>query len=154
MSPSQPAAPIDPRMANSAGMAALRAGDFGAARAHFARAADADPAASALWRNLAHACRELGDDAGEAVALDQAVTADRTDFAAWLRKAQLHQRRGEEALAFHAWSGTLQLAAGLPAVSPALEAELAIGADYIGRLKQRLDAGIESGLGESLLALP
>lgn len=145
---------IDPRVANSAGMAALRAGDFSAARAHFAAAAAADPSAAALWRNLAHACRELGDDAGEGAALDSAVAADRTDFAAWLRKAQLHQRRGEEALAFQAWNGTIQLSAGLPALSPALEAELAAGADYVGKLKQRLDDGIEERLGTDLPNLP
>ena len=82
--------------ANRDGMAALQAGDATAAQAAFRAATEADPMAGPLWKNLAHACRLLGDDVGERTALDRALALDRTDFAAQLRIAQLLQRTGQE----------------------------------------------------------
>ena len=109
--------------------------------------------APALWRNLASAHRAAGDDEGEARALETALSIDRTDFAAWLRKAQLHQRRGENNEAFAAWSGVLQMSDGLGDPAPALAAELAAGARYVEALRAGLEAGVASALSGTLAGL-
>ena len=145
---SSPASPaIDPRAANAAGMAALKTGDFGGAAHHFAAAAAADPAAVALWRNLAHAMRELRDDAGEIAAIEAGLKADRRDFVLWLRKAQLHQRRGEHGDALIAWSGVLQMAAALPTVPADLAQQLADGEALVARLRAQIDGAVSTALG-------
>jgi aspartate beta-hydroxylase len=151
MSSSTP--PVDPRQANAAGMAALRVGDAVAAAQHFAAAAAADPGASALWRNLANAQRQLGDDAAEKAALDGALNADRTDFTAWLRLAQLHQRRGEDGPALQAWSGVLQMAAAIQPVPPELAAQLADGQTFVAGAQARLAASVDAGVASHLLAM-
>ena len=144
---------VDPRAANAAGMQALRTGDFATARDHFAAAAAADPQATALWRNLANACRELGDDAGERAALDAALAIDRTDFIAWLRMAQLHQRLGEDGAAMTAWSGVLQLAAAINPMPERLAAELAAGEAYLTALQSRLAASVDADIADLIPTL-
>ena len=96
--------------ANSEGMNALRQGDFRRAAEAFERAVAADPHSGALLRNLASAHRGLGDDEAELSALARALDIDRRDLVAWMRKAELHQRRGENGEAFEAWNGALALA--------------------------------------------
>lgn len=135
------------RRANSEGLAALRQGDGPAAVRAFAEATTADPTAGPLWRNLAHAHRLTGDDAGERAALEHALGLDRTDFAAQLRMAQLLERTGDEVAALQAWTGAIQLAERLPAIPPAVEAELAAGRDYVTRLQARLEEASRGALG-------
>ena len=60
-----------PQLRNALGLAALEAGDAGAAIGHFSAAAQADPTATALWMNLAKAQRLAGDDDAEESALEQ-----------------------------------------------------------------------------------
>ena len=134
------------RRANSEGLAALRGGDGAGAVRAFTQATAADPAAGALWRNLAHAHRLLGDPASERAALERALEIDRTDFVAQLRLAQLLEREGEALAALTAWSGTLQLAERLPATPPALMAELAAGRGYVSGLTTRLGAASDRAL--------
>ena len=136
MSTAQPEAA---QRANAEGIAALRSGNGAAALRAFTEAVAADPKAGPLWRNLAHACRLNGDVAGERAALDRALAIDQTDFAANLRLAQLLERTGDELGAMRAWSGALQLAAGLPAPSEALRAELAAGQAYVAALQDRIE---------------
>ena len=110
-------------VANSQGMEALRRGDFTAAAEAFERAIAADPQSGALLRNLASAHRGKGDDEAELAALDRALDVDRRDLIAWMRKAELHQRRGEKGEAFEAWNGALALAEPLkPWSGPMAEA--------------------------------
>lgn len=96
--------------ANSQGMNALRQGDFKAAAKAFERAVAADPHSGALLRNLASAHRGAGDDEAELKALERALDIDRRDVVAWMRKAELHQRRDENGDAFEAWNAALALA--------------------------------------------
>lgn len=131
-------------------MAALRVGDFAAAAVQFAAAAAADPAAVALWRNLAHAHRELGNEEAERAAIDSGLKADRSDFVLWLRKAQLHQRLGEDAEALAAWSGVLQLSPALPETNADLSRQLADGAALVARLRTRLDHSVTTSLAPAL----
>ena len=96
--------------ANSRGVAALQTGRFEEAVRAFREAVAADPGAGALHRNLASALRALGRDEEECQSLDEAIRLDRRDMVAWLRKAELHQRRGDKGEALAAWSAALQLA--------------------------------------------
>lgn len=139
---------IDPVAMNSAGMAALREGRYDDAANAFTAALKADPAATALWRNLATARRAQGDAAGEMAALDGAIAADRRDFMGWLRKAELHQRLNEEAPAFAAWNNVLQLAAQLDPVPAALVPVLAAGREFTVACSQRIEAEVASALGD------
>jgi aspartyl/asparaginyl beta-hydroxylase (cupin superfamily) len=134
-------------------MEALSRGDHRAAAEAFGRATAADPGVPALWRNLATAYRGLGDDQGEREALEAALAADRTDFMAWLRKAQLHERLGEEALALEAWQGVVQMAARLNPYPHGLADVLAHGQDYIRERQLRLAEAVEAALGKDLAAL-
>lgn len=126
------------RQANARAMAALRGGDAAAAIRELQAAVVHDPAAGALWRNLAHASRIAGDDAQERRALDQALAIDRTDFAAQLRLAQLLQRTGDEQAALQAWDGALQLSAAIGEPAPELVRELEAGGTYCAALRERL----------------
>lgn len=131
------------QLANAEGMAALRSGNGASAAEAFRRAIAADYTSGALWRNLAHALRMAGNDAGERDALEHALEIDRTDILAQLRKAQNLERAGEEQAALTAWSGALQLAVGIERPSPEFEAELAAGRAYVAALQARLGASAD-----------
>jgi aspartate beta-hydroxylase len=134
------------RRANDEGMAALQSGDADAAIAAFTRAVGADPKAQPLWTNLAHANRLAENWAGERAALEQALAIDRLDFGAQLRMAQLLQRLGEDTAALSAWSGVQQLAAQLPRIAPAIEAELAAGQAYCDAMQVRIGNSIQTAM--------
>ena len=139
---------VDPVALNSAGMNALREGRFADAAAAFEGALVADPAATALWRNLATARRAMRDDAGEMAALNAAIDADRRDFMAWLRKAELHQRLQDEAQAFAAWQAVLQLSAQLDAIPYALAPVLAEGRRFTDACSLRIEQQVAQALGD------
>jgi aspartate beta-hydroxylase len=122
--------------ANSQGMSALRQGDFKAAAEAFERAVAADPSSGALLRNLASAHRGAGDDEAELAALERALDIDRRDLIAWMRKAELHQRRGENGEAFEAWNGALQLAEPLKPWSGPMAETLERGARFAAEAVQ------------------
>jgi aspartate beta-hydroxylase len=132
------------RLANAEGMAAIRTGDSGTAVSAFERATQADPNAGPLWRNLAHAHRLADNNPGEKVALERALSLDRTDFVAQLRMAQWLQRNGEETRALLAWGGVEQLALHLPHLAPPIRAELSAGKEYCAALRTRLDHAAET----------
>ncbi len=144
----QTAPPADAAKLNNQGMNALRVQDFTAAEQFFAAAAALDPNASALWRNLATARRAQADDAGELQALDAAVSADRRDFMAWLRKAELHQRTGDDAQALAAWQGVLQLAAQASDMPDEISAVLSGGRQFVAGAMARIAEGADAELAE------
>lgn len=102
-------APADPLVLNTCGMNAMAKGEYAAAEDLFLRATQADPAEASLWLNVATARRNLRDDNGEAAALEMALSIDQRSFMALLRKAELHERRGEEPQAALAWRGVVAL---------------------------------------------
>ncbi len=143
---SQNAPPAEAAKLNSQGMLALRAQSFAEAERLFVAATVHDPAASALWRNVATARRAQGNDAGELQALNAAIDADRRDFMGWLRKAELHQRTGEEAEALAAWSGVLQLAAQAENLPPDINAALQVGRDFVAQATSRIAGAVGAEL--------
>ena len=136
--------------ANGHGMNALKQGAFDAAIAYFARACALDPEAGPLWRNLATAYRNKGDDEGERTALDHALDCDRTDFMAWLRKAELHERMGETVPAMTAWSGVLQMAVQFDPLPEGLAPVLDHARDYIAAQYSAISDHIAARLGADI----
>ena len=136
--------PVHAGALNSLGVLALKSGRIGAAIDFHARAAAADPDAPVLWINLARAQREQGDDAGERASLDRALALDGLLFPALLRKAQLHERRGEIVLALPAWQGVLATAP--EQASPNIAALLDHARTYIAAQTEALATGLDAGL--------
>ncbi len=142
----QNAPPAEAARLNSQGMLALRAQSFAEAERLFLAATQYDKGAGALWRNVATARRAQGNDAGELQALDVAIDADRRDFMAWLRKAELHQRRQEEADAVAAWQGVLQLASQAAELPPEITHALRNGQAFVDLAMSRIAQAVESGV--------
>ena len=142
----QNAPPAEAARLNSQGMLALRAQSFAEAERLFLAATQYDKEAGALWRNVATARRAQGNDAGELQALDVAIDADRRDFMAWLRKAELHQRRQEDADAVAAWQGVLQLASQAADLPPEITSALQNGQAFVDLAMSRIAQAVESGV--------
>jgi aspartyl/asparaginyl beta-hydroxylase (cupin superfamily) len=146
-------APDDPRALNARGMAALGSGDAAMARRQFAAAAELDPNSAALWLNVAAAERALGNDEGEKTSLDRALSADRLNFMALLRLAELHQRRSESKEAAVAWQAVVQMAAKVPDPPPLVQEALGRGQSFLLDHGQTTGAAVEAELGPRLAAL-
>jgi aspartate beta-hydroxylase len=140
--------PAEAARLNSAGMQAMRAQSFAEAERLFVAATEHDAKASALWRNVAAARRAQGNDAGEMQALNAAIDVDRRDFMAWLRKAELHQRLGDDANALAGWQGVLQLAAQAGEIPPELQDALARGQAFVAAATEMIARSVESGVAE------
>jgi aspartate beta-hydroxylase len=102
--------PEHPVAHNMLGLDALSRNDAATARKHFEAATRADPAAAALWMNLAKASRLLADDAAERAALESALETDQRHLLALIRLAELHERRAEIADATMRWAAVAALA--------------------------------------------
>ena len=139
-------APAHPAALNSLGVLALNEGDAPTATDFHTRAAAADPGAPVLWVNLARAWRAVGDDFEERRALDKALSIDPTTFTAMVRKAELHERRGEDLDAMQAWQAAL-IHAPEPRVG-AVEEMLSHARDYVGARTARLSAAMDAGLAD------
>lgn len=131
---------------NSQGMNALRQGDFKAAAAAFERAIAADPHSGALLRNLASAHRGAGDDDRELNALERALDIDRRDLVAWMRKAELHQRRDENGPAFEAWNAALALAEQMRPWNGPLAEALERGAKFAASAVTQIRNSVDTAL--------
>jgi aspartyl/asparaginyl beta-hydroxylase (cupin superfamily) len=139
------------RAYNDQGMAALNAGRAADAVTAFTQATSLDPQAGPLWLNLAKAHRLAEDDAGENAALNRALAIDQLDFMAHVRKAELHDRRGEDRQAVEHWSAVAQLGAQMPP-GDALNALLTRARAAISRQTQSLADAVEAELAGSLAA--
>ncbi|HEY0595662.1 aspartyl/asparaginyl beta-hydroxylase domain-containing protein [Sphingopyxis sp.] len=124
-------APNDPVVLNSFGMMRLDEGKFSEACGFFEQAIAADASAPDLWMNLATAQRLAGDDIREAVSLDQALAIDQRHFMANVRRAELHEKRGETAGAMHRWSGVIALAEASGQANASLDQLLTHARRYI-----------------------
>jgi len=138
--------PAEAARFNSQGMLALNAQSFAEAERLFLAATVHDALASALWLNVAAARRAQGNDAGELQALNTAIDCDRRDFMGWLRKAELHQRRGENADALAAWSGVIQLAAQAVELPPEIQLALQVGRKFVSQATAQVKEAADAAL--------
>jgi aspartate beta-hydroxylase len=138
--------PQNPAALNSLGIMAMDAGAFAEAAGHLRAAIAADGSAPELWLNLAKAQRLGGDDAGEEASLNGALAIDGRHFMANVRKAELHERRGETGLAMQQWVGVQQLAVGMDHSNPGLAAILERAGQFVAKQSARFEAAIASDL--------
>jgi aspartate beta-hydroxylase len=143
-----------PQQHNARGMEALALGDYHGAIDRFAAAAALDPSEPTLWLNLATAQRMAKDDAGERKSLDQALDIDRTNFMAWLRKAELCERLEQQKDALLCWDAVLQLSSGLDRISAPLHDALEHGRQFVARHQAIVDQRLSAGLADILNDLP
>lgn len=143
----------NPLALNALGMQALAAGDAAAAEDYFVRAAEADPAAPALWVNVATARRARGDAEGERRALLSVIEIDQRHLMANIRLAELHERLGETGPANFRWSAVLHLSGAVPDRPPPLEAILAHARDYVAKQGRELGDKLDAGLAEARAGL-
>ena len=142
----------NPRTLNALGLAALEAGDSRAAIDHFSAAASGDPAAPALWMNLAKAQRLAGDDEAERGSLERVLAIDQHHLMALIRLAELHERRGELGSATDRWMVALSLLAQVPNPTPQLNEVIDRGRAFIAERQRALAAALDEGLAEALSA--
>ena len=135
---------------NALGLEALSAGDADRAIAHLERATTADPTAHALWMNLAKAQRLAKKDAAERAALEQVLSIDQAHPMALIRLAELHERRGETALATDRWGAFETLAKSFPDPTPDLAAVIAHAKAFLTEQRQHLSDAIDAALAAPL----
>lgn len=138
--------PRNPVALNSLGMMALDGDRLADACSFFERAIEADGTAPELWMNLAKAHRLGGDDANEASSLDRALAIDQRHFMANVRRAELHEKRGETASAMHRWSGVLALSEASGQSNPSLDQLLAHARRYIAQVAEGFEKSLSPRL--------
>lgn len=142
-------APDNPQILNMLGVIRLEQGNAEAAYRLFDRALAADPKASSLWINRAKAQRELGDRDGEKESLAAALDRDPYLLIAHLRKAELHDKLGEEAEALAAWRAVLSICENVPDPSPALMQLAEQAKAYVEPRSARISASLEDSLAQA-----
>lgn len=112
------------------GQGAFRRGDFQTARAAFQGAAEADGSIARQWVNVALACQQLGDDAGEAQALKEALTRDPQDLLALILRGNFHERHGQARKAASAYGAAATVAPPMDRLTPELRPAVAHAMRY------------------------
>jgi tetratricopeptide (TPR) repeat protein len=138
--------PQNPQALNSLGVRAVLAGDVPAAVDFFSRATAAHPNDQTLWLNLADAQRTLGDDEGERASLNRLLSIDRFHIVGLIRKAELHERLGEETEAHVCWLRFSQRVSAIQQRSPALEERLAHARAFMAARAAKIGPMFEEGL--------
>ena len=123
-----------------------------APRDHFARATSGDPTADALWMNLAKAHRLLADDEAERAALEQVLSINQAHPMALIRLAELHERRGELALATDRWGAFETLSRSIPEPPADLAAVIAHAKAFLTVQRQALSDAIDTAFAAPLAA--
>ncbi len=144
---------IDPAHAfahNALGLEALNANDGNGAADHFEQATTSDPTAEALWMNLAKAQRLRTDDGAERAALEQVLAIDQTHPMALIRLAELHERRGELALASDRWGAFETLSKSFPETTPELAAVIAHAKAFLTIQREQLSNAFDAAFARSL----
>ena len=140
------------------GLRAFRLGELETARSAFTRATQSAGASVQQWINLALACRQLKDEAGEESALRQALSLDPMDLPALILRANLLERQGKKHQAAMAYGAVAIVAPPLdrlhqdlkPAVSHALSYRDRYNEELGAFLTNRLDARYRDHAGEKL----
>ncbi len=140
----------NPQALNMRGMHALAHGQNSDAVRYFERAAASDPLEPALWMNAASAYRAMSDDAGELASLNRVLDCNQTHFMALLRKAELHERRGENVQAAQIWEGALVVASGMPDLPLALLDRLDEARAFVAAQSKAFAAAVDLGFAGQL----
>lgn len=126
----------------AAGYAALKRGDFKAARSCFDQAVAAGAADAAVWYGLSLVHRASGASADESSALDQTLGLDAQHLPALLAKGDLFARAGARRAADSFYSTAIKLAGRTPGLPPEWRAEI----QRVQAISQRFAREYESQL--------
>ena len=102
--------------------------------------------------NLAKAQRLRNDDAAERAALERVLAIDQTHLMALIRLAELHERRGEMALATDRWSAFETLSRSFPDPTPELRAVIAHAKAFLTAQRAELSDALDAALAAPLAA--
>lgn len=138
--------PAQPVALNALGMQAQARGEAATARDWFERAAAADPSSPRLLLNLASAERLASNDVGEERALRRALELDQRLLMAHIRLAELHERRGEDNLAWRHWGAVIAAAEMVNPKPPGLDQVVAQAQAYVSARNTRFAALLDAGL--------
>jgi len=141
-----------PQTRNALGLAALEAGDADEATRHFTAAIAADPSATALWMNLAKAHRLSSDDEAEQAALDHVLAIDQLHLMALIRRAELHERRGEMGAATDRWAMVLGLCGQIANPTPQLNDLINHARAFVEERQRILAKAVDDSLADALSA--
>ncbi|PZO92269.1 MAG: hypothetical protein DI623_00500 [Sphingomonas sanxanigenens] len=145
--------PANPVALNALGTLALEQRGFAEAADLFARAAAADPAAPPIWLNLARAHRFAGNDEAERQSLLRVLGIDQLNLTALIRIAELHERRGEEALANQRWAAVVAIGGQVENPAPELAERLAHARAYVADKGRRFGEEMDAGLAGARAAI-
>lgn len=152
---------LDPghvRTLTSLGLRAFHKGDLQSARATFQRVVDANGSDPQQWINLALACQQLRDEAGEERAIQQALALNPLDLLALILRANLLERQGKTQRAAMAYGAVANVSPPLgqlhpdlrPAVSHALAYREKHDREFSAFIDQHLDSQYRNFGGENL----
>jgi len=140
--------PVDLAALEALGQRAFRAGDLGAARAHYKKLVDSGGASTQHWVNLAVVCQGLGDEAGEEAAIKGALAGDPLDLLALILRANLLERQGKHYDAAQAYGAVVAVSPPLERLHPDLRPAVSKAIEHRDRYQREvgefLDAALEA----------
>jgi aspartyl/asparaginyl beta-hydroxylase (cupin superfamily) len=135
-----------PIVLNAAGGHMMRSGNAGRARELYERAIELDGGSKILWLNLATACRSLGDQKAEGVALEKALGLEPRYVPALLQKADLLERLDNPKAAATVYQAALDCVASGTPVAPNMAAALTHAQAAVDTNSRALNAFLEQEL--------
>jgi len=152
---------IDPnhgRALTALGQRAFRRGDMVGARAMFQRLVDADGRDPQQWIQLAVACRNQKDEAGEENAIRRALETDPLELVALILRADLLERQGRTHQAAAAYRAVATVSPPIENLRPELRAAVAkahaqtdqYNRDFGAFMDRHLDSTLKEFAGENL----
>jgi len=139
-------APNKPIVLNAAGGHMMRSGDARRARELFERALALDGASKVLWLNLATACRSLGDQKAEGMALEKALGLEPRYVPALLQKAELMERVDNPKAAVTVYQAALDCVASGTPVAQNMAAALGHAQAVVNANSRALEVFLEQEL--------
>ena len=128
------------------GQAAFKQGDFNTAHQVFTRAAAVDGSMARPWVNVALACQQLKDEAGEEAAIFKALSADPYDLLALVLRGALCERQGKTAQAASAYGAVAAVAPPMDRLAPDLRGAVSYAMNFQEAHQQKLAAFIDQYL--------
>ena len=130
----------------------LRAGNAQQAREMLEQICAPESGVEPQWLLLAHACRMLGDDAGEEMALQQQLAVDKRHLPALLLMGELKARTNDDRAATGFYKAALNMVGVGAAVSDDLRPKLKQAEEFLAGAHGRFEAFLLRRLDESGLS--
>ncbi len=123
---------------------AVQAGDMVQARALLERLVKLDGKDQQQWINLAVACRNLGDDAGQEAALKGALTVAPSDMLALLMRGEMLERQGKVHAAAAAYGGATQVSLPMDQLHPNFRSRVAHAIAFRDKYNEQFGSFLDS----------